>query len=101
MGGPPSVTPVIAMSAKGFRSHIPAQGVVIVSKSVCPFCNKAAKLLSDLGVPFSKLEIDLWPASEMSAFQDQMRDEIGARTVPQVFANGAHIGDCEKIHTLH
>lgn len=62
----------------------------------CPFCIAAKKLLNKKGVQFEEIDVmhhpDLRHAMAARAG--------GARTVPQIFADGEHIGDCNRIMEL-
>jgi glutaredoxin 3 len=62
----------------------------------CPFCIKAKSLLIRKNVKFFEINI--------SNDQDQ-REKMsimanGARSVPQIFVDNIHIGDCDKIYKL-
>ena len=62
----------------------------------CPFCVKAKSLLNKKKVKFS--EIDL---SNTESLREKMSARAnGARSVPQIFADNVHIGECDKIHKL-
>ena len=37
----------------------------------------------------------------MKEFQDNMLETLCSRTVPQVFINGKHVGDCSKVTALY
>ena len=62
----------------------------------CPFCVKAKSLLNKKKVNFSEIEVsnDEVLREKMSVMAN------GARSVPQIFADSVHIGDCDKIHKL-
>ena len=70
-------------------------------KSICfgnclHICVKAKSLLNKKKIKF--LEIDL---SNNEALREKMSAMAnGARSVPQIFADNIHIGDCDKIHKL-
>lgn len=70
--------------------------IEIYTSPFCPYCHRAKSLLTAKGVPFEEIDVMMEPAR-----RDEMsRRAGGARTVPQVFADGEHIGDCEGIHRL-
>jgi len=70
--------------------------IVIYTANFCPFCVKAKSLLSKKKIKFSEINI---------ANNENLREKMsamanGARSVPQIFADNIHIGDCDKIHKL-
>lgn len=70
--------------------------IEIYTSPFCPYCHRAKSLLQKKGVAFEEIDVMMAPAR-----RDEMAERAGgARTVPQVFADGVHIGDCEGIHTL-
>ncbi len=70
--------------------------VEIYTSPFCGFCYRAKALLENKGVQFEEIDVMMNPGArkEMSARAG------GASSVPQVFVDGEHIGDCEGIHTL-
>jgi len=70
--------------------------IEIYTTSYCPFCVKAKSLLNKKSVKF--LEIDV---SNNESLREKMSIAAnGARSVPQIFADNVHIGDCDKIYKL-
>ena len=70
--------------------------VKIYTTPYCPFCIKAKRLLIAKNIDFK--EIDL--SEEPEKFDEMSKKSNGARTVPQIFVDDAHIGDCDYIHEL-
>ncbi|TPX69224.1 hypothetical protein SpCBS45565_g02552 [Spizellomyces sp. 'palustris'] len=70
--------------------------VVVFSKSYCPYCKKAKKLLDSLGVKYALFELDERPDGQ--AIQEYLKEKTGQRTVPNIFINGQHIGGCDDLH---
>ena len=70
--------------------------VKIYTTPYCPFCIKAKQLLKGKNIDFK--EIDL--SEEPEKFDEMIKKSNGARTVPQIFADDTHIGDCDYIHEL-
>jgi glutaredoxin 3 len=70
--------------------------IEIYITNYCPFCVKAKSLLNKKKIKFSEINVsnDEGLREKMSAMTN------GARSVPQIFADGVHIGDCDKIHKL-
>jgi glutaredoxin 3 len=72
------------------------KNIKIYTTGHCPFCIKAKTLLNKKKIKFSEIDVshDETLRQEMSAMAN------GARSVPQVFADDVHIGDCDKIYKL-
>ena len=68
----------------------------IYTSNYCPFCIKSKSLLNKKKVKFSEINI-----SNDETLREKMSTMAsGARSVPQIFADNIHIGDCDKIHKL-
>jgi glutaredoxin 3 len=68
----------------------------IYTTNHCPFCVKAKSLLNRKNIKFSEIDV-----SNNEALREKMSAMAnGARSVPQIFADNIHIGDCEKIYKL-
>ena len=72
------------------------KSVKIYTTTHCPFCVKAKSLLKKKNIKFT--EIDLSNDDDLREKMSVMAN--GARSVPQIFADNIHIGDCDKIHKL-
>lgn len=70
--------------------------VKIYTTPYCPFCKRAKQLLKGKNIDFK--EIDL--SEEPEKFDEMIKKSNGARTVPQIFVDDTHIGDCDYIHEL-
>jgi glutaredoxin 3 len=70
--------------------------IEIYTTNYCPFCLKAKSLLNRKKIKFS--EIDLSNNESLREKMSAMTN--GARSVPQIFAENVHIGDCDKIYKL-
>jgi glutaredoxin 3 len=70
--------------------------VDIYTTPYCPFCTRAKKLLANKKVEFNEIDLSENP----DKFEKMLSKSNGARTVPQIFVNGEHIGDCDHIHDL-
>ena len=70
--------------------------IEIYTTDHCPFCVKAKSLLNKKKIKFSEIDVskDEYLREKMSAMAN------GARSVPQIFADNIHIGDCDKIYKL-
>jgi glutaredoxin 3 len=70
--------------------------VELYTKSFCPYCARAKKLLGDKGVVFEEYEI-----SGGGEKREEMIQRAGGRTtVPQIFIDGSHIGGSDDLATL-
>ena len=63
---------------------------------LCPYCYRAKQLLESKGVDFEEIDLMLKPGRRA-----EMTTRSGGRTsVPQIFVDGRHIGDCDEIYAL-
>ena len=70
--------------------------IEIYTSPFCGFCARAKRLLDAKGVAY--VEVDTFMSG---AKRREMSDRAGGRTsVPQVFVDGAHLGDCDEIHAM-
>jgi glutaredoxin 3 len=70
--------------------------IEIYTTPFCPFCVRAKQLLKSKGVEFKEIDV------MMSASKRREMSEMagGATSVPQIFVDGEHIGDCDGIHAM-
>ncbi len=70
--------------------------VEIYTTPFCPFCYRAKMLLGKKGIAFSEINVMMRPEKrrEMAARAD------GQSTVPQIFVDGEHVGDCDDLTRL-
>ena len=62
----------------------------------CPFWVKAKSLLNKKKIKLHEIDV-----SNNESLREKMSTMAnGARSVPQIFADNIHIGDCDKIHKL-
>lgn len=70
--------------------------IEIYTTNYCPFCVKAKLLLNKKNVKFFEINV-----SNNEVLREKMTTMAnGARSVPQIFADNVHIGDCDKIYKL-
>ncbi|KAJ2787895.1 hypothetical protein GGI15_000314 [Coemansia interrupta] len=79
-----------ATTTKLVRTLVKDNAVMVFSKSYCPYCQRAKAALTDKKINFKAIELDL--EKNGSAIQDALLKITGQRTVPNIFANGYHIG---------
>ncbi len=70
--------------------------IEIYTTMFCPFCSRAKSLLNSKGVKYKEIDV----TSDLKGRKEMTKRSGGATSVPQVFVNGNHIGDCDYIHKL-
>ncbi len=74
----------------------PMPKIEIYTKSTCPFCIRAMRLLDMKGVEYVEYEVS--GGGEKKA---EMVQRAGGRTtVPQIFIDDEHIGGCDELMSL-
>ena len=68
----------------------------IYTTPYCPFCKRAKSLLSSKNASFNEIDLSQKP----DKFEEMIEKSNGAKTVPQIFVDDKHIGDCDFIHNL-
>jgi len=69
--------------------------VIIYTADHCGYCTRAKQFLTQKGITFSEIRVDLDPAK-----RDEMIQLSGRRTVPQIFINDKSIGGCDDLLAL-
>jgi len=70
--------------------------VEVFSSMLCGYCYRAKKLLESKGVAFEDIDVMTQPGRRA-----EMVARSGGRTsVPQIFVDGRHIGNCDDIYAL-
>jgi glutaredoxin 3 len=70
--------------------------ITIYTKSWCPYCSAAKKLLKQKGADFIEIDIEAKPDRRA-----EMIDKAGGRrTVPQIFIGPQHIGGFDDLSGL-
>ena len=67
--------------------------IEIYSTAMCPYCVAAKRLLDARGLPFREYRID----TDAAARKAMLERAPGARTVPQIFINGALVGGFDQL----
>ena len=70
--------------------------IEIYSGGYCPFCRRAKALLERKGARFTEYDVQADP----SLREEMMARTNNARTIPQIFINGRHIGGCDDLYAL-
>jgi glutaredoxin 3 len=70
--------------------------VLMYSQQVCPYCERAERLLRARGVDqIEKIMIDRDPQQRM-----EMMSRTGRRTVPQIYIGETHVGGFDDLAAL-
>ncbi|KAF9113878.1 glutaredoxin [Mortierella sp. AM989] len=77
---------------------IASHGVVVFSKTHCPYCKTAKSHLEKHGAKAHIVELDL--VENGAAIQAYLLELTGQRTVPNIFIGQTHIGGCDKLLSL-
>jgi len=76
------------------RSAMPP--ITIYSKSWCPYCAAAKRLLDEKGAAYTEIDIEEEPEKRA-----EMVQKAGGRTtVPQIFIGERHVGGCDDLYAL-
>ena len=70
--------------------------ITIYTKSWCPYCSAAKKLLSEKGADFTEIDIEKKPEARAEMIQKAK----GRSTVPQIFIGEKHVGGCDDLYDL-
>ncbi len=70
--------------------------VTMYSRSWCPYCTAAKRLLTQKGVAFTEIDIE----SEAGARQEMIQRARGRTSVPQIFIGERHVGGCDDLYAL-
>lgn len=69
--------------------------IEIYTSPFCGFCAAAKRLLEKKGVAYREIDVMMKPS-----MRKEMVERSGSGTVPQIFVNGEHLGDCMEIMEL-
>jgi len=70
--------------------------ITIYTKSWCPYCSAAKRLLEDKGAAFTEIDIEKTP----EARAEMIQKANGRTTVPQIFIGDRHVGGCDDLYAL-
>jgi glutaredoxin 3 len=71
--------------------------ITIYTKTMCPYCSAAIRLLREKNAPFEEISIDGDRAARTA-----MAEKSGGRsTVPQIFIGERHVGGCDDLYALN
>ena len=70
--------------------------IEIYSSMLCGYSYRAKKLIESKGIDYEEFDVMLKPG-----LRAEMVQRSGGRTsVPQIFVDGRHLGDCEELYAL-
>ncbi|HUH29873.1 MAG TPA: glutaredoxin 3 [Rhodanobacter sp.] len=67
--------------------------IEIYSTDRCPYCVAAKNLLKSKGLEWSEVRVD----TDLAQREIMLARSGGARTVPQIFINGQHVGGYDQL----
>jgi len=70
--------------------------IEIYTSPFCGFCHAAKRLLDKKGVPYTEIDVMMSPSKR----KEMTERSGGQRTVPQIFVDGEHLGDCQDIMAM-
>lgn len=73
-----------------------AAPVVIYTRTTCPYCIRAKRLLEMRGATFEEIDINRYPERRA----EMIGRAKGRTTVPQIFIGGRHVGGCDDLFEL-
>ncbi|KAE8297984.1 Thioredoxin reductase 3 [Larimichthys crocea] len=73
--------------------------VMVFSKTYCPYCVKVKDLFKELNVECNVVELDL--IEDGPNYLEMLIEMTGQKTVPSIFINKTHFGDCSKTMQAH
>jgi len=76
-------------------STVPSGGVVLFSKSYCPYCLRAKRALLSVGIAPVVVELD--ERSDGAEIQAALLERTGQRTVPSAWLDGKHVGGSDDV----
>lgn len=92
-----STEAILSPAGEKVKELIKQHEVIVFSKTTCPFCSRAKKVLESEGTTFHVFELDELSSDQTREFQDALEIMTGARTVPRVFVRGECLGGCDDI----
>lgn len=69
--------------------------IIIYTKDVCPYCDRAKALLKRKGADFTEIKV-----TDEKIKEEMILKSGGRLTVPQIFIDGNSIGGCDDLHAL-
>ena len=70
--------------------------IEVFTKFLCPYCSRAKTLLDRKGAEYQEIDVTM----DRAGFDAMVERAAGARTVPQIFIDGKHIGGSDDMAAL-
>ena len=70
--------------------------VLMYTKDVCPYCDRAKSLLRSKGVEWQEINIE----HDAGRREEMIERSGGQRTVPQIWVDDVHVGGSDDLHAL-
>ncbi|MGQ0443838.1 MAG: glutaredoxin 3 [Beijerinckiaceae bacterium] len=70
--------------------------ITVYTTATCPYCLRAKDLLRKKKLAFTEIAVD----DDLWARRNMMERAHGRMSVPQIFFDDIHIGDCDELHEL-
>ena len=70
--------------------------ITVYTTASCPYCRRAKDLLRKMKLAFTEIAVDGDPRMR----RDMTARAHGRMSVPQIFFDDIHIGDCDELHEL-
>ncbi|KXX78791.1 Glutaredoxin [Madurella mycetomatis] len=83
---------------KKAQQLIDDNGVIVFSKSWCPYCNNAKRILSGMNAKYAHYELN--QESDGDDIQAALYAMTGQRTVPNIFIGRIHIGGNSDLESV-
>lgn len=69
--------------------------IIIYTKDICPYCNKAKALLQRKNAQYHEIKV-----VDDATKEEMIKKANGKMTVPQIFINDIHIGGCDDLYAM-
>lgn len=86
---------MVSSTVKLIQDALDSNQVVVFSKTYCPYCVRAKKLLDQKKIAYELFELDL--RDDGNELHSQIINLTKQRTVPNIFINGSSIGGCDNL----
>jgi len=70
--------------------------IEMYSGNFCPYCIRAKSLLKKKGLEFTEYNVQ----KDSERRSEMLERTAGARTIPQIFIGGRHVGGCDELYAL-
>lgn len=89
-----------AAAARFVAETVSAEPVVMFALEWCEFCWSVRRLFDRLGIAYRSVDLDsvALQADDLGGrIRPVLAELTGARTIPQIFVGGAHVGGCTEL----